>query len=234
MMSHAARPRLLDLFCGAGGSAVGYNRAGFDVVGVDSAPQPRFPFAFVQADALEYLAAHGHEFDAIHASPPCQAHVLGFAAVNRNRGRELRHLDLISVTREALMDLGLPYVIENVEGAPLRFAFRLCGSSFGLAVRRHRRFESSVLLLAPDCCHEIQRDKKYPTNWRPNGRKVLASVVQVYGTGAERMDLWGPAMGINWMTGTELRQAIPPAYTEFIGKQLLRALAASAIEGGEP
>lgn len=108
------KPRLLDLFCGAGGCAVGYSRAGFEVVGVDSAPMSRFPFEFHQADALEYLAEHGHEFDAIHASPPCQAY-----STLRHMPHAKKHPDLVAVTRAALLAANKPYVIENVPGAPL-------------------------------------------------------------------------------------------------------------------
>ncbi len=224
------RPRLLDLFCGAGGCSVGYTLAGFEVVGVDHKPQPRYPFEFVQGDALEYLAAHGHEFDAIHASPPCQSHVKGLAAVNRARGRVLGHVDLIGETRGLLDATGKPWAIENVEGSPLRRPIRLCGSSFGLSVRRHRLFESNKFLFGLDCLHGRQREAKYPTNWRPNGERRLARVVQVYGQAAGT-HLWPAAMGIDWMTRDELAQAIPPAYTRFIGAQLLNVIPAQ-IAGG--
>jgi DNA (cytosine-5)-methyltransferase 1 len=230
-MSTDARPRLLDLFCGAGGAGMGYHRAGFDVTGVDMAPQPRYPFAFVQADALEYLAEHGHEYDAIHASPPCQRHSALGAFYDR-----AQHPDLVGATRDALQDLGRPWVIENVPGAPLRDAFILCGSMFGLGaqcrdgayhqLRRHRLFESSVFLLAPPCAHR----------GRPVG---------VYGNGggrAQRPDEPGPngfvgtaqesrdAMGIDWMDRYALSQAIPPAYTEWIAGQIMRSHDAQSIQ----
>lgn len=118
--------RLLDLFCGAGGAGEGYRRAGFEVVGVDIKPQPKNPHRFIQGDALEYLAEHGGEYDAIHASPPCQAHC------------DLKHMwnakdnpDLIGPTRELLQKIGRPYIIENVEGAPLISPIILCGTMFG-------------------------------------------------------------------------------------------------------
>lgn len=227
-------PRLLDLFCGAGGAAMGYHRAGFEVVGVDVKPQPNYPFEFIQADALEVLDELAHpyrakgfwlasEFDAIHASPPCQVNVKGMAAVNRARGREMKHLNLIPPTRALLKPTRLPYVIENVVGAELIDPIRLCGSSFGLAVQRHRLFEVSFPVMAMPCAHHLQREAKYPTNWRPNGERRLSKVVQVYGNAA-RTDLWPSAMGIDWMTSAELAQAIPPAMTEHVGQYLMAAV----------
>src|SRR5512139_314282 len=146
-------PRILDLFCGAGGAAVGYHRAGFDVVGVDINPQPNYPFEFVQADALwalqqlqvgSLLDYHLSDFDAIHASPPCQR----YSTATKRNGTELEHPDLIGPTRELLQATGLPYVIENVVGAPLRDSILLCGSWFALGadgyrLKRHRLFETS-------------------------------------------------------------------------------------------
>jgi DNA (cytosine-5)-methyltransferase 1 len=220
------KPRLLDLFCGAGGAAMGYHRAGFDVVGVDIKPQPRYPFKFWQADALQAggLLRASH-FDAIHASPPCQPHVKGLRAVNAGLGRAMQHTDLIAATRELLQATGLPYILENVEGAPLIDPVRLCGTSFGLPLRRHRLFESSVALLVPPCAHGHFLERRYWTSWVKNGERVRASTVQVYGNGGEAHE-WGPAMGIDWMARAELAEAIPPAYTEWIGRQLLASLKA--------
>jgi DNA (cytosine-5)-methyltransferase 1 len=142
--------RLLDLFCGAGGAAMGYHRAGFDeIVGVDIEPQPRYPFAFFQGDALEYCAAHGSEFDAIHASPPCQAYTRMARGLLESQGRGREYPDLIHATRSALHLAGVVSVIENVPGAPLLGPVMLCGSSFGLLVQRHRLFESTVPMLVP-------------------------------------------------------------------------------------
>lgn len=216
-----ARPRLLDLFCGAGGCAVGYHRAGFDVVGVDIKPQPRYPFPFVQADALEYVAEHGRKFDAIHASPPCQK----YSQVNRRQHLQGRHYpDLIAPTRTLLIASGLPWVIENVEQSPLLHSVRLCGTSFGLPIRRHRRFEASTMLLGIPCNHARFKEKKYPTCFQTKGKaRRKSSVVQCYGN-TPGVGLWPSALGIEWMNRYEMSQAIPPAYTEFIGRQLLNVL----------
>lgn len=225
-------PRLLDLYCGAGGCAMGYHRAGFDeIVGVDIRPMPRYPFTFVQGDALEYLAAHGHEFDAVHASPPCQAYV------QRNKNLVTKHPKLIEPTREALRRLGKPYVIENVEGAPLQAPTLLCGTMFGLKVRRHRLFEApGILLLTPGCHH-----------WGTVAAGDFAAVYAFGGKGHRhgpgKRDPksapgpeWSDAMGIDWMTKAELSQAIPPAYTLFVGNGLYEAAASPMLprvpEGG--
>lgn len=216
--------RLLDLFCGAGGCSVGYSRAGFDViVGVDNRPMPNYPFEFHEADALCYLAKHGHEFDVIHASPPCQAYSTATPISRRRRHKE--HADLVAPTRDLLERVGVPYIIENVPSAPLRpFSVLLCGSMFGLDVQRHRLFESSHLLFSPgDCQHSI---------WTPRFRsldsrqKTLAKVIGVHGNlnYQGEAELRKKAMGIDWMNTRELTQAIPPAYTECLGKQLLRHL----------
>ena len=140
------KPRLLDLFCGAGGAAMGYHRAGFEVVGVDIEPQPRYPFEFYQADALNVLTSifTPLDFDAIHASPPCQAY-----SWSARRWTEVERADLLAPTRELLRATGLPYVIENVPGAPMQNPIRLCGVMFGLEVIRHRLFESNVAMVEP-------------------------------------------------------------------------------------
>lgn len=232
--------RLLDLFSGAGGAAVGYHRAGFEVVGVDHRPQPRYPFRFVLADALEYLAEHGHEYDAIHASPPCQAY------------SRMRHLPwlagreypmFIGATRHLLDATGRPWVIENVEGAPLLNGITLCGTMFGLKVYRHRRFESSVLLLQPPHQkHEVvigsgrmfnNRQQPNADGWVSLPGKERArlrrtdGIVVAAGHFAD-VPAAHAALGIDWMNRYELSQSIPPAYTEFIGQQLRRHLAAAA------
>jgi DNA (cytosine-5)-methyltransferase 1 len=213
------RPRILDLFCGAGGAAMGYHRAGFDLVGVDIAPQPNYPFAFVQVDALDYLAEHGRGYHAIHASPPCQA----YSDLKYRTGAD--YPDLVGRTRELLEAAGQPYVIENVEGAPLVDPVVICGSSLGLGVanrqlRRHRLFETNWPLLVPPCAHA--------------GRPVVG----VYGTGGGGQMTRGfkargvvearEALGTPWMTMAECAQAVPPAYTELIGWQLLQQLEVAA------
>jgi DNA (cytosine-5)-methyltransferase 1 len=209
--------RLLDLFSGAGGCSVGYARAGFDVVGVDLHPQPNYPFEMAVDDAIRYLErdkriAWRLNFDAIHASPPCQS----FTAYRRKgHGVGDAALNLIPETRRLLKATGLPYVIENVPGAPLENPAQLCGSSFGLDVRRHRMFETNWPLLVPSCDHARQTPRFQQATNRENQR----STVEV---GVWRIPLatQQAAMGIDWMTLAELSQAIPPAYTEFIGEQL--------------
>jgi DNA (cytosine-5)-methyltransferase 1 len=245
------RPRLLDLFCGAGGAAMGYHRAGFEVVGVDIKPQPRYPFEFVQADALEFVYAvateHGYEwgpdyFDAIHASPPCQAY-----SVLRRANPEAEYADLIAPTRELLEQMGLPWVIENVPGSPTRHLTVLCGSMFGLGarsgdgvktavewrqLRRHRNFETSFPMMSPPCYHHGEALGVYGGG--PVGRYTFENGAKkdrygrrggYQGTVGEKQE----AMDIDWMTATELNQAIPPAYTEFIGTQLMAHLKATVM-----
>jgi DNA (cytosine-5)-methyltransferase 1 len=208
------KPILLDLFCGAGGAGMGYSRAGFEVVGVDMHPQKHFPFKFIQADALDYVASEGWRYDAIHASPPCQAH----SAITRTAKTQECHIDLIPHTRYWLEALELPYVIENVPGAVrvLRNPFMLCGTMFGLLVRRHRYFESNcpIYFLPASCDHS----KKVAKHGRPakHGQELAA----VSGHLSD-IEYARAAMGIGWMVGGELSQAIPPAYTEWIGRQLM-------------
>ena len=213
--------RLLDLFSGAGGAGHGYALAGFEVVGVDIAAQKRYPYEFVQADALEYLEAYGETFDAIHASPPCQR----FSPMTRRHGleRSLEHPDLVEPTRELLERLGRPYVIENVVGAPLVDPIQLCGSAFGLGstvgdewreLRRHRIFELNVELRpAPGCSHESART--IGVYGHAGGRSVRD------GLSFPGVAHWREAMGIDWMVGDELAEAIPPAYTRWIAERIL-------------
>jgi DNA (cytosine-5)-methyltransferase 1 len=223
-LHRSERPRILDLFCCEGGAGEGYRRAGFEVVGVDKHPMPANPHEFVQADALEYLAEHGHEFDVVHASPPCQLFSVATKAWN-GRIRRAEHVNLIPPVRALLRAWGGPYVIENVPGAPLENPVQLCGSSFGLAVRRHRLFESNVPIMTPGCAHHLQTEPKYPPT--RSDRTRGATVVSVFGAGggrAKNAELWATAMGIDWMTKHGLAQAIPPAYTEFLGGYMLGAL----------
>jgi len=212
------RPRLLDLFCGAGGAAMGYHRAGFDVVGVDIKPQPHYPFEFHQADALTYPL---DGFDAIHASPPCQAYSAGAGAA----GSRDRHPDLYAPTRERLIGTGLPFVIENIIGAPYSHGFVLCGSMFGLRVRRHRNFETSHMMLMPFMCdHSGAR----PITIVGKGGRVAGGIRDYEHSRHADASLWPELMGMPWAAGTEISLAIPPAYTEWIGAQLLRAIESAA------
>lgn len=206
---------------------MGYHRAGFDVVGVDVKPQPRYPFEFHCADAFAFLEKHGHEFDVIHASPPCQA----FTDLKRMHNAK-HHDDLLTPMRSALQQLGNPYVIENVEGAPMINYITLCGTMFELGTDdaelwRHRRFEMNWPVgLLTQCRH--RRKPRVIGVYGGHGRdRRRTQNTQDFSTEDRRT-----AMGIDWMNGTELSQAIPPAYTEWIGKQLLAALQQEPPQGG--
>lgn len=201
---------------------MGYYRAGFDVVGVDINPQPRYPFEFHQSDAIEYCAEHWREFDAIHASPPCQAYSVTKSLTTKN------HPMLVGKTRDLLLRTNKPYVIENVPGAPLVNPLILCGTMFGLGVIRHRMFESapSIWMAPASCNHDGLatggRERRRGNTKTPrlsDGYKFVTVVGNNY-IGDEGRT----AMQIDWMSKKELSQAIPPAYTEFIGRQLLNYL----------
>jgi C-5 cytosine-specific DNA methylase len=217
----SARPRLLDLFSGGGGASAGYHAAGFDVVGVDIADQPDYPYLFLRADALDVLTDAGFlaGFDVVHASPPCQAYSCATPT-----SRRAEHPDLVAAVRNLLRaavdaELGpAVYVMENVPGAPMPDAVTVCGDALRLGVRRHRLFESNVPLLGTPCCHD-----------RP------ARSVPVYGSYGQRPSrdtgCPGPtaeqgraAMGIDWLPWPALVQAIPPAYTHWLGVQLVTHL----------
>jgi DNA (cytosine-5)-methyltransferase 1 len=222
------RPRLLDLFCGAGGAAVGYSRAGFDVLGVDIAKQPDYPFPFIEADALDVASfvsdtSGVSAISAIHASPPCQA----FTAYKRS-GNVGDYPDLIAGTRELLVETGLPWVIENVVGAPLNDPTLICGTMLDppLEIQRHRLFEANWPLEPPmwPCRHKLNGQDRYP-----GGRSVartgkstgLVRATIEIGSWDIPLSKQQEAMGIDWMTLEELSEAIPPAYTEYVGRQLL-------------
>ena len=209
--------KLLDLFCCAGGAAMGYYRAGFtDITGIDIRHQPRYPFKFIQADALEYLAAHGHEYDVIHASPPCQAYSVcsAFPWVGE-------YPQLIEPVRELLKATGKPYIIENVPGAPLQEPIMLCGTMFDLKMFRHRLFETSFFMLSIPHAKHTERVGK-------NGFVCMAGHGDA-GRGRIPADhrsvaAWKRAARIDWMTRDELAEAIPPAYTQWIGERLLETV----------
>jgi DNA (cytosine-5)-methyltransferase 1 len=207
------KPRLLDLFCGEGGAGEGYRRAGFDVTGVDINPQPRNPHRFILADALEYVRQHGREYDAIHASPPCQHYSWATP-----KGYHDNHPDLIAATRAALQETGKPFIIENVGGARkvLSSPAKLCGSMFGLKTYRHRYFETwPFSILAPNCNHNFR--PLLVTTAGSNSRAIRGDKPKSVKNAPE-------AYGIGWMSCDGLKQAIPPAYTEWIGRQLMEAL----------
>ena len=225
------KPRLLDLFCGAGGAAMGYHRAGFEVYGIDNKPQKNYPFPFLQMDALEamdrllkgegltfsngetlYLA----DFDAYHASPPCQGY--GRLQINTRAAPKL-----IEPVRDLFISTGRPYVIENVVGAPLIDPVILCGSMFGLGVWRHRLFEGTFKTGRPCCRHTLV---PYPMDVTGTGGPCLVRFTG--GGGIHRkpktMAEAKTVMGIDWMIRREIVEAIPPAYTEYIGKYLMQAI----------
>jgi DNA (cytosine-5)-methyltransferase 1 len=224
-----SRPRLLDLFCGAGGAARGYHDAGFDVVGVDSNPQPNYPYEFRGMDALDMLAALVRDgnlpwdhFDAIHASPVCY----GWSQMRYCRpGSRDDQPDYITPLRPLLQASGLPYVIENVPGAPLENPVQLCGSSFGLTLQRHRWFETSWFVWNPPTC-DHESNPWNPEFKHSTGRQKRR--VPVIGEWRVPLGLQQQAMGVDWMTLRELQEAIPPAYTEWLGSRLLEHLKAGA------
>lgn len=225
------KPRLLDLFCCAGGAAVGYHRAGFDVYGVDIEPQPNYPFPMIQHGALSILERllagdrYGwfglRDFAAVHASPPCQR----FSDLAKRNGNAEDWPDLVGPTRRLLERAGLPYIIENVEGAPLRSPVTLCGSQFPeLRVYRHRLFESNIPLVAPK--HGPHRELTFTHDKRKRhyGQPLDLATMRVQVTGGGNAPVWAKraAMGgLDWMTGREVNEAIPPAYTEYLGRQLI-------------
>jgi DNA (cytosine-5)-methyltransferase 1 len=214
-----SRPRLLDLFCCAGGAGMGYHRAGFDVVGVDKVRRDRYPFEFIQADLtvdpIENFAAwvRAMGFDAIHASPPCQAYSMA-GQQWRTAGKEYQ--DLVEPTREALKRTGKPYVIENVPGAPLVNPVILNGARFGLMVNRTRLFECSFPVpfeLLPPQMQPVKMGRPVKTG------QVITPVGHFSNVGYAREQ-----MEIDWMTKDELAQAIPPTYTEYVGARLIQSL----------
>lgn len=214
------RKRIADLFCGAGGAGMGLHRAGFAVVGFDINPQPNYPFEFHQQDALTVDLS---EFDAVWASPPCQAFTK-----YRNRRPDLpeRYPNLVPAIRRKLKAAGLPSIIENVDGAPLESPAILCGSMFGLDVRRHRLFECNFDFLTPKCNHAAWEPNRFPggrSRDHGHARVPVRATVEI-GRWNIPLSVQSEAMGIEWMELQELSEAIPPAYSEFLGGQLLQTM----------
>lgn len=228
------KPKLLDLYCCAGGAGTGYERAGFDVYSVDISPQPRNPHPFHQGDAIavldtlasgksilftkpggETIELFDEQVAVKHGSPPCQAYTpLGALHPHKT------YPDLIYATRNRFEAMGGPWIIENVMAAPLDKArsITLCGGMFGLRTYRHRRFESNVSLVAPEHPKHVIRTatKRRRELWAQGWHVSITGDVGTY---------VGPdAMGIDWMNGNELSEAIPPPYTEYIGRQLIAEL----------
>ena len=225
MRNQESRLRLLDLYCGAGGAAMGYHRAGFDVTGVDNKPQPHYPFEFLLDDAPSLDPKWIRDcFDVVHASPPCQAYTRKGATWGRARVNVIEHPDLLGLTRDLLKATGLPYIIENVAGAPIRAQVVLCGTMFGLPIIKHRWFETNIALTLPpaDCNHEGVYNP-----WSGAGRSA-EKFREAQGTP------WIPSPGgasrKAGYTG-DLSNAIPPAYTEWIGKQLLHHIVSNDLVG---
>lgn len=208
--------KILDLYCGAGGASMGYHLAGFEVTGIDLKHGKRYPFTYRRMSVLDLTANDLQAFDFIHASPPCQTF-----SITKNlriaQGKSTDKLDLLEPTRKLLIESGKPYVIENVKGAPLINPVQLCGSSFGLKVRRHRLFESNLPIKGSECDHKSQG--------RPVG--VYGSMKDEIPNGgktAESLSEGQSAMGIDWMLWGELVEAIPPIYTQYIGQQVKELL----------
>lgn len=215
------KPVIIDLFCGAGGAAKGYHNAGFEVIGVDNKSQENYPFAFILADAIDFIEKYGHIFNAIHASPPCQKYTRQ-SAFARKKGKQ--YPDFISVTRATVLKFNLPVIIENVMTAPVRPDLVLSGKMFGLPIWRHRRFEIHNWFC-------LQPGDPPPKGTFKNGDYItVTGKGNLKAKGCEGVKFnkgsvlktWSYAMGIDWMkTNKELAEAIPPDYTEYIGKQLI-------------
>jgi DNA (cytosine-5)-methyltransferase 1 len=207
------RLKLLDLFCGAGGASAGYARAGFEVTGIDVKHGKRYPFTYIRGDVRDYLNTDFlSQFDVIAASPPCQTHS-ATKHLRNAQGKSTTKIDMIPEVREALIASGKPYVIENVPQSPLISPIQVCGSAFGLKVRRHRLFESNVALKGTDCHHKQQG--------KPIGiYGSMRDEIPNGGHTAKTMAEANEAMGIDWMLWGELVESIPPTYTHYIGQQL--------------
>jgi DNA (cytosine-5)-methyltransferase 1 len=207
--------KLLDLYCGVGGASAGYAAAGFEVHGVDLKHGKRYPYIYLRADVLDVLQDDNfiQQFDVIHASPPCQTHSITQHLRNA-QGKTTSKIDLIPQTRAALIASGKPYIIENVPGSPLINPVQLCGSSFNLKVRRHRLFESNMPIKGTGCNHKAQGRPigVYGSlnDQIPNGGRTAVNITEAR-----------QAMGIDWAIWTELVEAIPPVYTDYLGAQIV-------------
>ncbi|MDE2439219.1 MAG: DNA cytosine methyltransferase [Patescibacteria group bacterium] len=206
--------RLLDLYCGGGGASFGYELAGFEVTGVDINQQPNYVGEFVCDDAITFLLEFGHEFDAIHASPPCQQYS---KSTSDHRTRGITYPDLVAPTREALISVGKPYVIENVPGAPLEEPILLCGTMFSIPTYRHRIFECSFPISAPH--HPIHVAKTNKIGKRPKADEFIEYIGHFPGK-----DIVAKFTGLSWLTTQQLAQSIPPQYTRYIGRRILELL----------
>jgi len=216
--------KILDLFCGAGGCSMGYKLAGLEPSGVDINEQTQYPFHFVRGNALELVCEMSSRFDAIHASPPCQCFTK-----YRNCRKDIssRYEDLITATRECLVASGKPWIMENVVGSPLLAPVTLCGSMFGLDVRRHRLFESSFPIRAKKCDHSVWQPNRFPggrSRERGHARVLCRGTIEV-GRWNIPLSIQQAGMGINWITDLRmLSEAIPPAFTKYIGEELIAFL----------
>lgn len=206
--------KLLDLFCCSGGASFGYEKAGFDVTGIDIEHQPKYKGKFIQADAFEYLRNNYQNFDAIHASPPCQAYSKSSMQFRKN-GKV--YPDYIGLIRNELIKTGKPYIIENVPESPLINPIILCGAMFGLRTYRHRLFESNIQLIAPEHPKHIALNAKM-------GRKPKENEFIQYVGHFSGVSIVQEMTGLLWLGQSELAQSIPPQYTEFLGNQLLSYL----------
>jgi DNA (cytosine-5)-methyltransferase 1 len=207
--------KVLDLFCGAGGASMGYAKAGYEVTGIDIKHGKRYPFTYIRKDVMTLTPEDLQGYDLIHASPPCQTYSIT-KHLRAAQGKTTSKQDLVEPVRKLLISSGIPYVIENVDGAPLIDPVQLCGSAFGLKVRRHRLFESSMKLQGTGCNHKEQG--------KPVGiYGSMRDEIPGGGHTAKTMDQAHEAMGINWMIWGELVEAIPPAYTHYIGQQIINS-----------
>lgn len=227
MILKNGKPRILDAFCGVGGATRGLQEAGWWVVGVDKDPQPDYcGDEFIQTDAIRFIRKHRRRFDAVWASPPCQAHSL-LTLGNRGKGLFDNHQDMIPPTRAALLKTGKPWVIENVMGAPMRQDLVLCGLMFGLNLFRHRKFE--IHGFEPPQAPEHPSHKGHRVKGWRHGELVDGNIMGVYGSGGMEGDLvmWQEAMNISWTRNWHsLSEAVPPQYSKLLGEQLMRHFAA--------